>query len=474
MKFTTEPISDALPIVWGAWVQDGAANKMNVVYSVKYSRQFNWKDLEPKQGQFNFTKIDDFIESCKAAKCAPFIRYRWIDRPSGTGKYNYCPSWWPESKGKWVADDQKSSRQIFFPNENDADFIAAQDRVIKALAERYDGLIVGIDLPWGMWGEGHDWSVRAGDLATEETVYHWLDTYLQAFKKTFIFIQAREEYLVKYVNDKYPNSKQIGIRVDNGGVSGAWASFGRTKNIKSITDKWYLRGPVVIETEHIGRPNALLEEQADYYRAVVTTCNLGDGWKNFSSSERDRAARLGTKFPPRIRLVELTIDGDTDKLVAGAEVTSKAVWENTGRVPTYLRWKVRYRIVNVKTDQVEATWDSTIDLTSLAPDSKVTTLEKFVVPKLPAGEYRLSVRAEPVDFKLAGYLHLSMAGRVETTGSYPLGTITIVEAGPEAPKQEETVPPSDADRITALEEKVNTLINKMSALETALSKILQS
>lgn len=215
--------------------------------SVVYVR-FNWAEVEPEEGHFNWRIIDDVIAAWKSRGAA--ISMRVMTCNAHSRGYYTSPKWLFDAgcKGHEYlrgGDDPTSGGQRIprlEPDYADPVYLAKHGAFLKALGKRYDGSpdIEFLDIgSYGIWGEWH--TPNAAPVAVRNRI---VDLYLNAFRKTpLVFMSDDAEVL------KYALAHGTGFRRD--GVGSPWHEqnwIGSKKyaDVADMADTWQ-RAPVVFE-----------------------------------------------------------------------------------------------------------------------------------------------------------------------------------------------------------------------------------
>ncbi len=177
--------------------------------SVGYKR-FNWSEIEPEEGIYNWKRIDDYIElyqsmgmkfafgimNVNSAEKEEYITPKWVFDAGAEG----VPV---ELYRTWTGTREDFIQRI--PIWRDPVFLEKQKEFIKTLARRYDGdpRIAYIDIrSYGMWGEQHLYGLEeAGeeDLTAEELRELYLKPYADNFNKTLLAAPyGKKEYIPAY------------------------------------------------------------------------------------------------------------------------------------------------------------------------------------------------------------------------------------------------------------------------------------
>ncbi|MBQ3493298.1 MAG: DUF4832 domain-containing protein [Clostridia bacterium] len=182
--------------------QKGRAEGYYPECSVAYYRVI-WKDFEPKEGQFNFSLIQEVLDRAKEA--GQTVMFRLLthstresdDVPDWLKTYIKCPA---RPAGKRVKDSPSDPRFIDF-------FIKAVVAFAKEFDENPVLDVMDISFP-GSWGEG-----SSIDLFSDADIKKLVDAYTENFKNTKLIGQLIADKFVKYANE----TKPVGWRADGVG-----------------------------------------------------------------------------------------------------------------------------------------------------------------------------------------------------------------------------------------------------------------
>lgn len=150
---------------------------------------FTWRELEPEEGRFDWETLEVENNMDRWREEGKHAVFRFVcDKPSGEA-HRDIPDWlYGKTGGDGTAYDMEYGKG-YSPNYNNETFIAAHERAIRALGERYGGdtFISFVELgSLGHWGE---WHVKydAGIRRIPET-------------------PVRERYVIPYIS-AFPNAK---------------------------------------------------------------------------------------------------------------------------------------------------------------------------------------------------------------------------------------------------------------------------
>ena len=340
-----------------------------------------WRDFEPQEGVYNWTKLDKLL--AYAAQRGIPAAFRIMCVCSGSSVPS-SPDWvwakgakFEEWENLGYDGNVHTNRAPIF---DDPIFLAAHRRFIQALAARYDGdpRLAGIDLgSYGNWGEWHCGSlppvtprflprdaqgrIRKDALKSKGVKPHvyplavrrqYVDMYLDNFRKTPLIFMTDDHECLKYALGEGPTPR-VGLRRD--GVGSPW-HFGRwigTKPYDAIprmADVWRNQ-PIWLEfygdlaTTVRDRFKTLpfsVEWLLTNHVSVVNTCpanphRIKDDVANFALLKKiDLYA--GARLVPQS--VEVTRSNGAYEVVLRGE--------NRGVAPIHLPFAVQFALVDAK------------------------------------------------------------------------------------------------------------------------------
>ena len=330
--------------------------KTGVNYGAGYTR-FEWADLQPAEGEYNWAPIDRALEFF-SRNGLPFYFRIMCTNYHGGKKYS-TPEWVFQKGAKWhefegmeykTPDGGKSKTHVsaYF---DDPVFVEEHEKFIKALAERYDGdpRLGGLDLgSFGNWGEWHCTSIglKNPNMYSFDLRKKYADMYLQNFKKTDIFFMTDDHQVLEYALGRRKKPR-VGLRRD--GVGSPWHFnrwIGRPPydKIARMGDVWKDK-PVFFE--FFGDVNSLHKNGWD----IIFSCDWilenhaclvneipFHPWQITDPKERaavDKVCKYaGARLVPESADVSYS-DGKLDVTVRG---------ENRGASRIYLPYRMRYEL----------------------------------------------------------------------------------------------------------------------------------
>ena len=228
-----------------------------------------WAYLEPVEGEFDWSYIDDIVEkyvpqgynisfriSCKETGPAP------TSVPEEIDGIRYATPYWVRLAGAKGIDRPEYGSPSWTPDWDDPVFLEKLDNFHRAFAEKYDGK------PWvryidvgsiGDWGEGHTWSSTRVAPTDKEILTH-MELYRKHYKSAQLVItddllyQVTEEDKQRKLM-KYAIENGFTFRDDSPLVKGTTKDHLDTWSVRSpeFFEKVYQSSPTIFELEHYGK-----------------------------------------------------------------------------------------------------------------------------------------------------------------------------------------------------------------------------
>ncbi len=359
--------------------------------SVVYIR-FNWADIEPQQGQYNWALIDDVIAAWKPRGAAVAMRVMTCNAHSSG--YYCSPKWLFDAGCKSFdyergGDDPTSGGKRIpriEPDYSDPLYLKHHGAFLAELGKRYDGspAVEFLDIgSYGIWGEWH--TSNAASVAIRKQI---VDLYLAAFKKTpLVFMSDDAEVL------KYALANGTGFRRD--GVGSPWHEqnwIGSKKyaDVPQMAEIWK-RAPIVFEW--FGNYDYLQSKQWSFDAAVSFMLNnhvtlINDNFGKVPPEAMGQLDKLARLAGARLVLRELSHE---KSVKPGDRVSLKMKWANVGVGKLYRPYVLRFALLDAG-GKIAFTADGAADLRRWLP-GEFEVSESFAVPAdLKAGEYSLALR----------------------------------------------------------------------------------
>lgn len=357
--------------------------------SVEYYR-FNWVDIEPEKGTYNWKPIDDRL--ARLQKSGGSLSLRVMTASAHSSGYYSSPKWLFDHGCKGYeynvggGDPTSGGKAItrIEPEYADPIYLAEHSAFIAALGKRYDGhpnmefLDIG---SYGIWGEWH--TKHPASLAVRKQI---VDMYVQAFRKTqLVFMTDDQEGL------SYALANGAGLRRD--GVGSPWHEqnwIGSEKyaNIPDMGNVWK-KAPVVFEW--FGDYDYLKSKNWSFDAAVNFMVSnhvsmINDNIGNVPPEAMPQLEKLARLAGYRFVLREITHE---KTILPEGALTMKMKWANVGVAKLYRSCKLQIALRN-SSDQTVATVITDADPRDWLPGEREIT-STMRIPNVPSGTYTLAV-----------------------------------------------------------------------------------
>ncbi len=417
---------------------DGYGQKLTLAdypnTGIEYER-FYWSELEPKQGVYNYSLIDNAFNV--AAKHQPAmnvgLRVMVIDEPQSGSK---IPQWLIDKgiKGQWVENGK-----TFVPDLDDPTFLLYAQKLLNALGKRYDGNpeLAYVDIGMvGSWGEWHNSNFTdvppLNKKYSASQLNRYVDMHMTAFPKTpkIMLISGGDSlaYAVRHgagwradcwgdwhnfsadwshMRDDYP-PRLAAAQASYSGFAKRWQNAPVSLEICGYMDEWQ-------SVQHYTREQV----QATFDWALqqhASTLNLKS--RRVPQEYRDILDKALLSIGYRYRVSYLSLP---ESIHAGQTLILDATWRNDGVAPVYLPYQVVWRITN-STGTSVVQYAARDDIRQWLPGEHQTQV-KFPLPAtLVPGEYRVEVAITDSN----GHPRISLANQGKTSqGWYPLASLKV-------------------------------------------------
>ncbi len=374
--------------MWRPYYRDGIKAPKDIadIPGTKYLYlRLDWCDLEPKEGEFEFDKIDKIFDTY-----APY-GYKFIFRLctyEASPHYEATPQWVFDYGAKRIKADNDLE-----PVYDDPVFLEYLEKLVAAFARHYDGhpLVESVDIgTLGTWGEGHT-SFGSWTSYPASAYYKHVDMHIRHFKKTRLTMNYGILVAI-YNNDRkgavemseYAFERGMGIRDDSLGVPFYTQRYGYDTLIThDLFDRYYKKTPVDIEFGHIWQISDLENFKSGFplleglKRAHATFAGFHgyvDKWMAENGDFHNYVAnRLGYWY---------FIDG------YDFSSTCLKLWvRNGGFAPAYYGYTAK---VVLRNEQNQYTvFEGDAQNKAWQPDSQQLQSYNIDLSALPAGEYEL-------------------------------------------------------------------------------------
>lgn len=377
--------------------------------------RFYWDEIEPKEGQIDFAKLDELLAHAHRAgqKLAIRVMCAGTDR-----KPMYVPQWLKDKGCKGFQYHYGDTNPRFWvPDMEDPIFQEAHFRLIAELGKRYDGN-PDLDLvdigSVGLWGEWH-MSGTGVEMPTPKTRRAIVDAYLKAFPKTPKVMLIGDEECMRYATH-HGCGWRADCLGDMGGFSKTWShmkNFYLQQVEKTDAGDAWKTAPVAFESCWDMRK--WKEEGWDIHFIFDYALRLHCSYVNNKSAPipdgtRPAVEQFLRKLGYRLVLKEIEHAATAR---AGRPLVVSMIWENAGVAPPYRDYNLAFRLAG----PAEMVLQSKASVKGWLPGATKLTEELPLPAGLAPGRYKLAVGVvDPATGKPA--VRLAIPGRT-ADGWYP-------------------------------------------------------
>ncbi len=398
-----------------------------------------WAYLEPEEGKFDWSYIDDIVEkyvpmgykisfriTCKETGPAP------TSVPVEVNGIRYATPYWVRQAGAKGIERPEFGTASWTPDWDDPVFLEKLDNFHKAFAKKYDGK------PWvryidvgsiGEWGEGHTHFSTRIPPTVEEVKTH-MDLYLKNYKNTQLVVTDDLLYWNKPEQDvrkllDYAVENGFTLRDDSPLV--AWY-------VENNLDTWTVSHPQFFEAVYKTRPTVF---ELEHYSSVKKSGYwLGKNGEEIIPGIKVSGAEM---FRNAMKLIHPTYIGfhgylgewlneNPDLTVEllnhcgywyfpksvntiqynNGELSIEMEWQNKGVAPAYSVYRLKGKLIPEDTSSKSIEFEIENSGNKNWMPNRIST-EKYIVslPENPKGDYQLAIQlfdeksGEPVEIGLA-------------------------------------------------------------------------
>ncbi len=381
--------------------------------TIAYFRVY-WRFVEPEEGKYNWTMLDNALRTAHARKQALMLRIA----PYGGRPQEDVPDWYR----KLVGDESaiKMPEKWRTDPENPL-YVKHFTRLVRAIGARYDGHpdFDSVDVSIvGYWGEGEH-----TDLLSDGTMKALVDAYIESFRKTPLMMQPTDRRTNKYALSKANvgwRADCLGdMRCDGRGWCHMYDYYPQAVVNFGIQNSWE-KGPVSLEACWVMQHWKNEGWNVDYIIDQSLKWHISS-FNNKSSAVPPEwwpavnrwLKKMGYRFVLRRFSYPQSIR-PLDKLAF------TSWWENKGVAPCYHEFPLAVRLKNAKRTQVFLT---DADIRKWLPGDVIYDSAVVLPADMPAGDYELSLALVDPQSRTPK-VQLAIAGRDEE-GWYALGTIKV-------------------------------------------------
>ncbi|MBS4198200.1 DUF4832 domain-containing protein [Bacillus sp. FJAT-49732] len=434
---TYEPVErfDVLNNPYMGWVGWAISNKPSgQPHSLVYAN-ITWRDLEPEKGTFNWEAIEKRFQFNKWEKEGVKINLRFVLDDPGNDPDMDIPNWLyqelimvegKDGAGKWYNTPSSVVGSGFAPNYNSTMLIAEHERVIKALANRYnnDPRIAFVQIgSLGHWGEFHNWPEEVSGKfpnisVSDQYVRHYIDSFtnkmigmrkpypiaaennLGLFNDVFGSKGATETWIDWTIN----GWNEIGPYVDNGQTPAEAQAASRMPDFwkKAFSGGEFHSGNALLSLSNDTIMETLKQARESHssWMGPASPVLYITG-KDVTESEQANINLLHNTMGYRYVLESIDF---SKKSKVGDKLNLSMTWNNKGVAPFYFKWPLAFALADNKGNLIEEsiqTIDST-DIREWLPGRFQEDVNFPITNKLKPGRYTLLVAILDDETKLPG------------------------------------------------------------------------
>lgn len=425
--FYPTEIHDVLNNPYMGWVPLASAGSANQPHRLVYAG-LSWRELEPERGQFAWEEIEEkYLFDYWQKRGVKFVIRILLDTPTSGVATLDIPDWLYELTGEagtWYHTSEIGNG--FSPDYNNPVLIAEHERLVAAVAERYDDnpLIAFVQLgSLGHWGEWHTWPSGSGVFPEIPTSDIYVQHYLDHFTNTMIgmrrpFAIAKENKLGLF-NDVF------GVKSSTDEWVG-WFTNGRSELEPAMEDFWhhaysggeFAHGNALMHLVDDKIADTLRQARESHTSWLGPCSPAGVG---VGSPEQANLDALLKTIGYRFVLESVKHSGEAS---AGDPLKVVMQWNNKGVAPFYFTWPLALALSDADGNVASIT-KTHIDIRQWLPGVSTVDANLYVPSNLPAGVYQLLVAIIDPETNKPG-VDLAIAGQ-RADGWYPLNTVTVLE-----------------------------------------------
>lgn len=441
ISISPKPVDDVLInpgkgwIVYG-WPQDHPADVL-ALCSTAYDR-YEWSQIEPAEGRFNWKPIDDQIAAWKKAGKQFSFGVMCLNSSTTVPGGFSTPKWVFDAGAKFSAIDLKSLRDQYsgspgvriVPDFADPIFKAKQKALLTALAARYDGNpnLAFIDIrAYGNWGENHMWPFGLPDISAEN-YRAMIQIHLDLFRRTTLELSAGSHHFDAVLD--WAARQGVGIRRDgicgnsDGGecarsLGHAPAVFEFFGSYTWMKKKGWWDG----HRDQDGNGFRLADCVEKGKPSYIGMSQWGDA-KNLLAAEKPLVEGLANRMGYHMVLTRAEF---SESLKSGAPADFKFDWKNDGVAPICVPCALAIALLDEHDNPAEIAWPSGSSPAHWAADKTTSETARCTFTHAPPGKYQLAVALVREVKSTTPIIRLANSGRL-ASGFYVLETIELREA----------------------------------------------
>ncbi len=433
-----KPIPDVLInpgkgwILYG-WPHDHSTEVLSLS-STGYNR-YEWSQIEPAEGKYNWKPIDDQVDAWKKAGKQFSLGVMCLNSHTETPGGYSTPKWVFDAGAKFTAFDLKSLRDQYsgtlgvriIPDFVDPIFIAKQKAFLTALAARYDGNpnLAFIDIrAYGNWGENHMWPFGIPDISADD-YRAMIQMHLNLFQHTTLELSAGTHQFDSVLD--WAAKHGVGIRRD--GVCGNSDGSECARSLGHAPAVFEFFGSYTWMKQNgwwDGKKDALgqgfrLSDCVENGKPSYIGMSHWDDAKKLLAAEKPLVEKLANRMGYHVALKKAAF---SESLTVGSAADFKFEWQNDGVTPIYVPCALAVALLDAKDSPAEIAIPTGSAPAHWAPDKTTSESAQCTFTDAPPGKYRVAVGlvsdAEPTK----PIIRLANEGRT-AGGWYVVGTIEL-------------------------------------------------
>lgn len=403
-------------------------------------RRFAWMDLEPREGDFQWQALDQFLAGW--ANAGGVCNIGVMCASTHTRDTNgYCTPKWVFDAGAQKTEIDLSPKRVtsgtpghkIAPVFDDPIFLAKLGHFLKAFAARYDGdpRIAVLDIrSYGNWGEAHMSPFGIPDIAPEKFREH-VQMHLDAFKKTQLCL-SRNAHLgrfgkLKEVFDWAVLEHRVAPRRDGicgnsdgretaiglGLAPGVFEFFGDYPFTKE-------RGWWEGKKDKDGLGFTLAECIENGHPTWVDLARGGKSGLQMLQENRDLIERLSNRIGYHFHLARASFPTRTNNRAIDLELSMT----NSGVAPIYIPCAVAVSLRDSAGQRAKVVWPAAFRPAEWAPDQVTTQSARLSFDDASAGDYVLELALVKTPGETSPWVRLGTE-LPQTDGWYTLGKVKL-------------------------------------------------
>lgn len=413
---------------WAPWA---AAEEINQPHTLVYA-DLIWREFEPQEGQYDFAAFEEENRLVFWREQGKRVVLRFVMDVPRDGVHMDIPDWLYEATRANGDHYDVAYGKGYSPDYSDPILIAAHQKVIQALGDRYgkDDFIAFIQLgSLGHWGE---WHVKGDSIIRpmpgQDTRDLYVSHYMEAFPDTHLLMRrpfaiAKEAHLGLY-NDMTGDPDATERWLAWIAEGGEYSQTGELSALAAMPAGWHL-APIggeqtgSLSEEVLYRDD--LDRTLDLLRDSHTTF-IGPGGPYDLSPENSLQAGLDKVLSTigyRFYVSELNMPR---QVVAGMRISGKLVVANDGIAPFYYPWAVWFYIMDER-GEVRLSGSAGESLLGVLPDHSKVFGFSLPLETLEVGRYTLGTGiVDPMTGKPAIFMGManSREDAIQVLGSFEI------------------------------------------------------